>query len=69
MIQEIIPSTEVTVVIKIYDHDVMDAKCMAYIEGDDYKGIVSQAATVGGALSKLSILLEAIDKYRINTNK
>lgn len=67
MIQEIIPTTEVTVTIKVYDHNVIDAKCIAYIEGDEYKGIVVQAKSISSALKKLSICLDAINNYRTNT--
>jgi hypothetical protein len=69
MMQEIIPSTEVKVVIKVYDHDVVDAKCMAYLEGDEYRGVVVQAKSIPSALKKLAVSLEAINQYRLNTQK
>lgn len=70
MIQEIIPTTEVKVIIKIYDSPVMkDCECMAYLEGDKYKGIVVQGKSISDALKELAISLDAINRYRINSNE
>ena len=71
MVQSIEPTTEVTAIIQVYeDIPIMkDSTCIAYLEGEQYKGIVVQAKSVPEALKELAISIEAINQYRINTNQ
>ena len=66
MVQTVVPMTEVKAVIQVYNDERMTDKCMAYLEGDEYRGVVVQAKTVSEALRELAISIDAINQYRIN---
>jgi len=65
MAQTINPT--IKVVIKVYEDAPLEAKYMAYLEDNEYKGIVAQAESVSEVLRELAISIEARNQYRLNT--
>ena len=56
-----------TIEIQILEFD--KGEYTAWIKGDDYKGIVVQAESIGECLKELSISLKVLELYRNNVNK
>jgi len=62
MVQTIIPTTELKVVISVYENH----GCSAWIEGEDYRGIAVQADTISNAMRELAISIDVLNKYKEN---
>lgn len=66
MVKTFEPTIKVKAIIQVYDVNETENECMAYLDGEEYRGIVVQAKTISEALRELAISIDAINKYRMN---
>jgi len=71
MLAQIDPNHIIEIEIQYYEKISGDSKpgYIAWIKGDDYKGVVVESESIGECVKELGISLIVLEKYRINTTK
>ena len=69
MVQTTFPNKTITVKIECFDNLPEQNKYVAWVEGDEYKGIVIQGDSIDDCLDELATSLRVIELYRKNTKK
>ena len=65
MVQTIQPTQRITIHFECFD-DLPNDNYVAWIEGDDYKGMVVSANSVAECVQEIGISLKVLELYRKN---